>query len=46
MSVLTIYAENEPENLERVTDFSDIQAELNTIGVQFERWTATQKIRK
>lgn len=44
MSVLTIYAEKEPENLERVTDFSDIQAELNTIGVQFERWTATQKL--
>lgn len=38
MSVLTIYAEKSPENFERVTDFSDIEAELKAIGVQFERW--------
>jgi 1,2-dihydroxy-3-keto-5-methylthiopentene dioxygenase len=44
MSVLTIYAEKFPENFERVTDFSDIAAELKAIGVQFERWTASQPL--
>ncbi|MGB4498657.1 MAG: cupin [Methylococcaceae bacterium] len=46
MSVLTIYAENESETGERVTDFSDIAAELKAIGVQFERWTASQPLEK
>lgn len=42
MSVLTIYSENMPENGERFTDFENIEAKLKNIGVQFERWTATQ----
>ncbi|MDD5229192.1 MAG: cupin, partial [Methylococcales bacterium] len=44
MSVLTIYAENSPEKGERFTDFLDIEAKLKAIGVQFERWTATQDL--
>lgn len=44
MSILTIYAENEPNLGEQVTDFSDIEAELKVIGVQFERWTASKKL--
>lgn len=40
MSALTVYAENQPGSGETVTDFSSIQDKLNSIGVQFERWTA------
>lgn len=40
MSVLTIYPDNAPENGERFTDFESIEAKLNAIGVQFERWIA------
>lgn len=42
MSVLTIYAENSPTHGERFTEFSAIESKLKTIGVQFERWIATQ----
>lgn len=44
MSALTIYAENFSENGERFTDFESIETKLNAIGVQFERWTAAQKL--
>ncbi|MEI7839731.1 MAG: cupin domain-containing protein [Methylococcaceae bacterium] len=42
MSALTIYDENSPKNGELFTEFTDIEAKLNAIGVQFERWTAAQ----
>jgi 1,2-dihydroxy-3-keto-5-methylthiopentene dioxygenase len=42
MSVLTIYAEKSPENSVRFTDFVNIESKLKDIGVQFERWTASQ----
>ena len=40
MSALTIYLDNEPQYGERYTDFTLIQEQVNSIGVQFERWTA------
>ncbi len=42
MSILTIYAENTPEQGDRFTDFDSIETKLKPIGIQFERWTATQ----
>jgi len=42
VSALTIYDENSPKNGELFTEFTDIEAKLNAIGVQFERWTAAQ----
>ena len=44
MSALTIYLDNEPQYGERYTDFTLIQEQLNSIGVQFERWTAKVKL--
>lgn len=44
MSALTIYSEKSAENGERFTDFESIETKLNAIGVQFERWTATQTL--
>ncbi|MGZ8161587.1 MAG: 1,2-dihydroxy-3-keto-5-methylthiopentene dioxygenase [Methylobacter sp.] len=40
MSVLTVYADNQPQQGERYTDFTAIRDQLQTINVQFERWTA------
>lgn len=40
MSALTIYPDNHPQYGELYTDFTAIQDQLNSIGVQFERWTA------
>ncbi|MCK9396230.1 MAG: cupin [Methylobacter sp.] len=40
MSALTVYPDNQPKLGETVTDFAAIRDRLNTIGVQFERWTA------
>jgi 1,2-dihydroxy-3-keto-5-methylthiopentene dioxygenase len=40
MSALTVYADNQPQHGEQITDFTAIQNQLNNIGVQFERWTA------
>jgi 1,2-dihydroxy-3-keto-5-methylthiopentene dioxygenase len=40
MSALTVYPDNQPNLSETVTEFTAIQARLNAIGVQFERWTA------
>ncbi|MGZ8159499.1 MAG: 1,2-dihydroxy-3-keto-5-methylthiopentene dioxygenase [Methylobacter sp.] len=40
MSALTVYPDNQPQLGETITDFSAIQKQLNTIGAQFERWTA------
>ncbi len=44
MSTLTIYSEKSAGNGERFTDFESIGTKLNAIGVQFERWTATQTL--
>jgi 1,2-dihydroxy-3-keto-5-methylthiopentene dioxygenase len=40
MSALTVYADSRPDSGVTVTDFSEIQNQLNDIGVRFERWTA------
>jgi 1,2-dihydroxy-3-keto-5-methylthiopentene dioxygenase len=40
MSALTIYLENQAGPGELFTEYSDIAAQLEGIGVQFERWTA------
>lgn len=40
MTALTIYPENQPGNSQHFSTLDDIQAQLNTIGVQFERWKA------
>ena len=40
MTALTVYPENQARLAETVTEFAAIQAQLNTLGVQFERWTA------
>ena len=40
MSALTVYPDHQPGAGEFFTEFSDIQARLSGIGVQFERWTA------
>jgi 1,2-dihydroxy-3-keto-5-methylthiopentene dioxygenase len=44
MSALTIYPDNHPQYGELYTDFTAIQDQLNSIGVQFERWTANCKL--
>ena len=41
MSALTIYPDNQPQYGELYTDFTAIQQQLKSIGVQFERWEAT-----
>jgi 1,2-dihydroxy-3-keto-5-methylthiopentene dioxygenase len=40
MSLLTIYADNQPEHGETYNDFAGIEKQLSAIGVQFERWQA------
>jgi len=40
MSALTVYPDNQPQLGETAADFSAIQARLDAIGVQFERWIA------
>jgi 1,2-dihydroxy-3-keto-5-methylthiopentene dioxygenase len=40
MSLLTVYAEDRPQDGEKIIDFIAIQHQLNQIGVKFERWTA------
>ncbi len=44
MSLLTVYPENRPDQGERYNDFVDIQRELTTLGVKFERWTANREL--
>lgn len=48
MSVLTIYpdsySKNQPGGVRRYLDFVDIERELATIGVKFERWKASRKL--
>ena len=43
MSTLVIYAEDCPQHGERFSDFEAIQAQLNDIGVRFERWIANHE---
>ncbi|HUP91276.1 MAG TPA: cupin [Solimonas sp.] len=45
MTMLTIYREAEPEKaLAQYTDFDGIRRELAGIGVEFERWEASQEL--
>lgn len=44
MSALTVYPEHQPDHGETAVEFDAIQNRLNTIGVQFERWTANCKL--
>jgi 1,2-dihydroxy-3-keto-5-methylthiopentene dioxygenase len=44
MSALTIYPENQPEAGKLFTELADIEAQLNRIGVKFERWTANGEL--
>lgn len=44
MSSLTIYAENQPDRGEYLTDFAAIQKRLHAVGVQFERWRSERPI--
>lgn len=39
MTALTVYPENQPGNGQHFSAFTDIQAQLRVLGVQFERWT-------
>ena len=40
MTALTIYPDNQPQHGVLYTDFAEIQNQLSTLDVQFERWTA------
>jgi 1,2-dihydroxy-3-keto-5-methylthiopentene dioxygenase len=44
MSALTIYAENDLDSAVTYTDFNAIADQLSTLGVQFERWDASQEV--
>ena len=44
MSELTIYPEDKVQPVFSSTDSAEISAQLAAIGVQFERWSATQTI--
>jgi len=44
MSILTIYADDQPQQGERFRDFNDIESQLSKINVQFERWTANREL--
>lgn len=44
MSTLSIYRDLQTQPATTITDFSAIENQLNTIGVQFERWTARHEV--
>lgn len=44
MTALTIFPDSQPQQSQTFTDFSDIEQQLAKIGVQFERWTASQQL--
>ncbi|MDH5181430.1 MAG: cupin [Gammaproteobacteria bacterium] len=44
MSALTIYSDNSTENPQHFTDFDAMAGQLADIGVQFERWQASQPL--
>lgn len=44
MSLLTVYPENQPNQGVRYTEFTEIEQQLDGIGVQFERWTANRTV--
>lgn len=44
MSILTVYDDNLQGSPETLTDFDSIAAQLADIGVQFERWQASQPL--
>lgn len=45
MSELRIYSENKPDRPEAIhTDFDAIRGQLARLGVEFERWDATQEL--
>ncbi len=40
MTILTIYAENNPDHGETFTDYAKIKEQLSALDVEFERWNA------
>lgn len=44
MSILTIYPDNQPEQGDTYRDFTAIEKQLSSIGVQFERWQANNEL--
>ena len=46
MSLLTVYADNDPSRREVIRDFPAMVERLDTIGVGFERWEAVSPIGK
>lgn len=46
MTTLTIYADDNPDSGELITDFPAIQTALESIGVEIERWEANQPLKK
>jgi 1,2-dihydroxy-3-keto-5-methylthiopentene dioxygenase len=46
MTALSIYSDAAEPEAEMITDFETIAAELNQLGVQFERWQASQPLAK
>lgn len=44
MTTLRIFAENEPQQSEKITDFDTISTRLHGIGVRLERWQADQPL--
>jgi 1,2-dihydroxy-3-keto-5-methylthiopentene dioxygenase len=44
MSLLTVHPESRPQQAERFTDFEEISAQLQAIGVRFERWKADREL--
>ena len=44
MSILRIYPEDNPNRFDQYFDFEEIALNLKREGIQFERWTADQKL--
>lgn len=44
MSLLKIYSENSPDSAIYFSEFNDIENQLKSIGVLFERWTAQKDL--
>ncbi|MFA5985403.1 MAG: cupin [Methylococcaceae bacterium] len=44
MSALTVFAEDQPQTGQRYLDFVAIKAQLASIDVQFERWSASNPL--
>jgi 1,2-dihydroxy-3-keto-5-methylthiopentene dioxygenase len=46
MSLLRIYAENNPQDYQQFTEFEEIAANLHEAGILFERWKADRTLAK